>query len=147
VTSAVSPAAVAEGRSPAAMTEGRSPAAPWRAAALCSGLAVALAVVFLFNPATAAFYPPCPFRLLTGLLCPGCGATRAVHQLLHGRVGAALALNPLLPLYLAALGWVFLAQLRLALGRPPLAGPRLAAGWIWALLALVLAFWVVRNLH
>ena len=124
----------------------RGPAAPCRAAALCLGLAAALALVFLFDPAAAAFYPPCPFRWLTGLLCPGCGATRAVHQLLHGRVGAALALNPLLPLYLAALGWVFLAQLRLALGRPPLAGPRLASGWIWALLALVLVFWVARNL-
>ena len=67
-----------------------------------------------------------------------------------------MALNPLLPLYLAALGWVFLAQLGLALGRPALAIPRpgqwrrlvpgSARGWAWALLALVLVFWVLRNL-
>lgn len=124
----------------------------WRAAALCAGAAAALTVVFLFDPASAGFYPRCPFRLLTGLLCPGCGATRALHQLLHGRVGAALALNPLVPLYIAALGWVFLAQLALALGRPSFTIPRsgrsrLAAGSLaWTLLALVLFFWILRNL-
>jgi hypothetical protein len=122
-------------------------------------------VVFLVDPATAGFLPPCPFRLFTGLLCPGCGGTRALHQLLHGRPVAALALNPLLPLYLAAAGWVLLAQLRDALGLPPLADSRLPSSsardrfglvpfgrswvlgaWPWALLVLALAFGVARNL-
>ena len=26
----------------------------------------------------------CPFKAMTGLDCPGCGATRAIHQLLNG---------------------------------------------------------------
>ena len=139
--------------------QSRSPAGfPWRAAALWVGAATGLLAVFLIDPATAGFLPPCPFRLFTGLLCPGCGGTRALHQLLHGRPAAALALNPLLPLYLAAAGWVLLAQLREALGLPPHAGAHLSSvsirgrsglvprAWPWALLALALAFAVARNL-
>ncbi|MFF3616876.1 DUF2752 domain-containing protein [Streptomyces sp. NPDC002580] len=33
--------------------------------------------------------PRCPFRLVTGLLCPACGGTRMVYDLMHGHVGAA----------------------------------------------------------
>lgn len=130
----------------AARQRGGSAAGRRQAAVLCAGMLAAVAALFLVDPARAGFLPPCLFRRLTGLLCPGCGATRAFHQLLHGRLAAALALNPLLPLSLPLLGWLFLAQAREALGRPPLPAPRLARGWLWALLALILAFWVARNL-
>lgn len=36
----------------------------------------------------------CPFRLLTGLPCPGCGTTRALTALSAGDLSAALSLNP-----------------------------------------------------
>jgi hypothetical protein len=50
-------------------------------------------VLYLFDPATAGFYPPCLFRSLFGFQCPGCGSLRAAHQLLHGDFAAAWALN------------------------------------------------------
>ena len=37
----------------------------------------------------------CPFKLLTGLPCPGCGMTRSVVTLLHGDLGASLYYHPL----------------------------------------------------
>jgi hypothetical protein len=37
----------------------------------------------------------CPFHLITGLPCVGCGGTRALIALTHGELDAALALNPL----------------------------------------------------
>lgn len=55
--------------------------------------AAAAAVLFLFDPATAGFYPPCLFSALFGRECPGCGSLRAIHQLLHGNLDAAWALN------------------------------------------------------
>ena len=36
----------------------------------------------------------CPFRLLTGLPCPGCGLTRSWVFALHGDIGASLAAHP-----------------------------------------------------
>ncbi|MCS7042211.1 MAG: DUF2752 domain-containing protein [Bryobacteraceae bacterium] len=65
-----------------------------RAAFVAAAVAFA-AVLYLFDPAETPFYPPCRIRLWTGWSCPGCGATRALHALLHGRVAAAWALNPL----------------------------------------------------
>jgi hypothetical protein len=59
------------------------------------GGVVAAAGLFFFDPAQHGFYPRCFFKLMTGLDCPGCGGLRATHQLLHGHVGAAMALNPL----------------------------------------------------
>jgi hypothetical protein len=56
-----------------------------------------LAVLFLYDPASSAFYPPCLFRTFLGMQCPGCGSLRAAHQLLHGNISRAWALNkPLL---------------------------------------------------
>ena len=36
----------------------------------------------------------CPFRLLTGSWCPGCGCTRALKALVRGNIGDSLAMNP-----------------------------------------------------
>jgi len=60
---------------------------------LLGAAAFVAAALFFFDPATAGFYPPCLFRSLFGFQCPGCGSLRAVHQLLHGNLGAAWALN------------------------------------------------------
>ncbi|GAB3260565.1 hypothetical protein GCM10027347_24960 [Larkinella harenae] len=57
-----------------------------------------VAVYSWFDPARVSFFPPCPFRLLTGLECPGCGSQRCLHQLLHGHIRKAYAYNPLLVL-------------------------------------------------
>ena len=54
-----------------------------------------LAVVYACPPGQHSFYPPCLIKTLTGLNCPGCGSTRALHALLHLRFSEALALNPL----------------------------------------------------
>lgn len=51
--------------------------------------------LYLFDPAKTPLYPPCLIRFYTGLSCPGCGATRALHALLHLRLEEAWRLNPL----------------------------------------------------
>ena len=65
------------------------------AAALAASPGVYL--LWRFDPSAAdSRFPPCIFHALTGLWCPGCGTTRALHALAHGDVGGALAMNPLL---------------------------------------------------
>ena len=63
-------------------------------------VAVGLALAIVACVALARFDPlgshwpfHCPFKLLTGLQCPGCGSQRALHALLAGRVGEAVGYN------------------------------------------------------
>ena len=114
---------------------------------LLSLLAVAgsTAMLFLFNPAQSGFYPICLFHKTTGLLCPGCGSLRALHQLLHGHVAAAFRFNALLVLSLPFAGWfggrLAIARLR---GRP--AAIIIRPVWLWSGLVVLIAFGVLRNL-
>ncbi|MGA8200207.1 MAG: DUF2752 domain-containing protein, partial [Candidatus Sulfotelmatobacter sp.] len=62
--------------------------------------AAATVTLDFFDPATSGLFPPCPLHYLTGWYCPGCGSLRALHQLLHGNLSAAWALNPLTVLLL-----------------------------------------------
>lgn|SRR5690606_15972369 len=89
-------------------------------------------------------FPGCLFFELTGLLCPNCGATRALHALVHLEPLRALSANALL-LIGGPIGALLVLR---ALGRSParlepfLA--RIASPWLWV--AIVLGFAVVRNL-
>ena len=108
----------------------------------------ALAVVLLrgFNPATTWFFPPCPFRALTGYLCPGCGTTRALHQLLNGHVAAAFRLNPVMLLLLPYVGYCGASSaLETMFGRS-LPNVFIRPVFIWILLAVIILFWILRNI-
>lgn len=63
---------------------------------------VAGVLYFALDPAAHPF-PRCPVLTLTGLQCPGCGSQRALHALLHGHVGLAWGLNPMLFVALPAM--------------------------------------------
>jgi hypothetical protein len=110
------------------------------AAALGSG-----AVLFFFDPAKHGFYPICLFHTLTGLNCPGCGATRAAYQLLHGHLLHALHDNALFVLMLAALAargaWFAVQKTR---NRP--VAFVVSPVMLWGLLVTVFVFTVLRNL-
>jgi hypothetical protein len=105
----------------------------------------AVAVLYFFDPTKSHFYPVCQFYQLTGLYCPGCGATRASYQLLHGNFLMALHDNALYVISLAALAVRALWVGKQKIGRqyvrffiPPLA--------LWVFLAMAVVFVVLRNL-
>jgi hypothetical protein len=105
----------------------------------------ASSLLFFFEPGCYRFYPRCLFHQTTGLLCPGCGSLRALHQLLHGHIAAALHFNALLVLSIPAIGWVAVrSALRRLKGEPQSFGFHPA--WLWGLLILGLLFGVLRNL-
>jgi hypothetical protein len=105
------------------------------------------AVLFIHEPAPGGLYPPCVFHRYTGLHCPGCGSTRGLHALLHGRLWAAFRYNALMVLALPFLAVAFIRYTRRVFGSRLSPARRTApAGWIWGLLALVIAYWVLRNL-
>lgn len=111
-------------------------------ALLASGalLASALGYVGLVDPHKPdSVFPLCPFRLLTGWNCPGCGGLRMVHDVLHGELAAALNDNAMLLVGIPLLaGWVLLRGRR---GKWPMTLPAAATVMI-----TLVAWTVVRNL-
>lgn len=103
------------------------------------------AYLFVFEPGKSGFFPACPFRLMTGFTCPGCGTTRALHEILHGHFAAAFMLNPLL---LFAIPFLLFALLRYSVIVMRGGVPRpnaLPAPFIYALFVIIVSFWVFRN--
>jgi hypothetical protein len=111
-----------------------------------AAVVVVAAALFAYDPAGQNALPGCLFHDLTGLYCPGCGSCRALHQLLNGHLGAALELNPLMVLALPYLGIHFLLYAGAAIRRKPWLGVPLKAIWIRAILCLVIAHGVLRNI-
>jgi hypothetical protein len=115
------------------------------AATLWVLLAVGAAYLFFFQPGRTGFFPPCPFRTLTGFACPGCGTTRGLHQLLHGNIVAAFELNPLMMLLLPLLGLVLIVYTRSAVTNRPMPRISLSPKYGWLLTGLIVGFWIFRN--
>jgi hypothetical protein len=107
--------------------------------------ALAGLVLFCFDPRQYHFYPVCFFHRTTGLLCPGCGALRGLHQLLHGHLAAAFRFNPMLVASLPFLVW-FGAKYGLQQARNQPLSLGLRPVWLWLTLTAVLVVSVLRNL-
>ena len=121
-------------------------------------LAAAIAVYSIFDPESSVFWPKCPFHLLTGLECPGCGSQRAIHSLLNGDLLSAIHYNLLLVLAIPYLLLYVLLKTAVKIhekvpelfpglmklcGRLEMAlyhGPALPV-----VLAVILMFWILRN--
>jgi len=112
---------------------------------LATGL-VACAYIAAVDPNHSSAYPQCPTKMLTGLDCPMCGATRAVHSLLRADVVGAMDHNLLFVLMVPAFVYAFVAWTATRMGHPMRPIP-IESKWLWGpLLVLMVAFMIVRNL-
>lgn len=111
---------------------------------LLVGLVAGLVFVGTHDPHEPGTYPPCPTRALLGFLCPGCGALRATHALMHGDLERAWAANPLFVIALPLFLWAVYALLRLAVAgrRPPSPLPSAAQ---WPAVLVLVTFMFARN--
>ena len=101
-------------------------------------LGAAVCIVLLLVPpgsAHAKWLPKCMFHQLTGLYCPGCGATRALSAMLHGDVKASLHNNALLFPLLALIVFLLMKP-ETSLKRP----------FAVTIVAVVLGFTILRNI-
>ena len=113
---------------------------------LATSAAVAsVPVLYRFNPLEVHFYPRCPLYVMTGIYCPGCGALRAGHALLHGHLLTALDYNALLVVAAPFLAWALAAQAVQTLTGRRLPVHHLTGGQSKAVKWLFIAFMVLRN--
>lgn len=104
----------------------------------------AMVVLFIFDPSRVPIYPVCWFHRLTGLNCPGCGCLRAMHQLLHGNIQAALHLNAMLVLSVPLSAWLGFRLLQKRIQSSP--EPVLRPAWLWVYVGMWLVFGILRDL-
>lgn len=62
-------------------------------------VATAIMIFFYMDPSIYTIFPKCPFLVVTGLECPGCGSQRSFHQLLHFNIAGAFRQNPLVVIF------------------------------------------------
>ena len=103
------------------------------------------ALLYQFPPEQYSFYPQCPVFRYLHVLCPGCGATRALAALLHLRIEAALQYNAFVVVLLPfAAAYLALAYWR-ACTEDEFAWPRVPAFGVASGLAAAFVFALVRN--
>jgi Protein of unknown function (DUF2752) len=103
-------------------------------------------LLHLRDPHRSGSWGLCPWLLLTGTYCPGCGGLRAVNDLTRGDLAAAASSNLLLvaalPLFVA--GWVRSTALAWRGAVRPVDSRRaVASAMLFGVLAV--AFGVLRN--
>jgi hypothetical protein len=134
-------------RAPITRTLTRIP--QWVPPVAVGGLAIGACIyVGLVDPNTSssAFYPQCTFKALTGLDCPGCGLTRAMHAVVTGHPLRALDHNILIALILPLAVYTYFVWVSRTMFGWELPYVRVSKRVGYAIGPLILVFWVVRNL-
>jgi hypothetical protein len=109
-------------------------------------MAIGVALAFAFCPRAASFLPACPIHHYLGLLCPGCGGTRAILYLLHADIRDALRLNTAVVLLLPFGLWFGAESYRRAIKCGGFEWPKVPAAIIYSMGAAGLVFAVIRNI-
>ena len=118
----------------------------WLANLVAFTVAAAACVVLLFPPASSGFYPRCPIYLWLHIYCPGCGGTRALAALLHGRLNEAAHWNAMVVIFFPFAA-VFLAlTYSRAMRATTFLWPTIPDSLLKLSLVLIAIFTVVRNL-
>lgn len=120
---------------------------------VCTCLVSLVAYIMLYNidPSEKSIMPSCSLHFFTGLYCPGCGMTRALHAALHLRFIDAFSYNLLWPfIILFVLGAFYIWLYFLITGKDPFVPfnsffkKHSYSGWV--AIILLFAFWILRNI-
>lgn len=112
-----------------------------------AGLALGLLgviAVFAWKLSVFGHLPQCSFLQATGYYCPGCGGTRAVRELLHGRFLKSLYYHPFVGymlIYYIAFETTHTLEY---LTRGKVRGILLCPSYFYVGIALILAQWFIK---
>ena len=110
-------------------------------------VAAASLALRLRDPHDSGSWGYCPFKLLTGLDCPGCGSLRAVNDLTHGDIVAAASSNLLFVIAVPIVAGFWLLWVRRSwTGAAPRPLTKRTTSALWAAsLVVAVVFTVLRN--
>lgn len=93
------------------------------------------------------FLLPCVVNSIFGLYCPGCGGTRAVSALFHGKFITSFIYHPLVLYTAVVAGWFLISQSieRISKHRIRI-GLKYRDGYIWAALGILIINFLVKNM-
>ena len=89
---------------------------------------------------------PCFFSNVLGIYCPGCGGTRAVYALLHGRLLKAVWCHPLVPYGAVIYGGFMLTQGLHRLGVRYIKPWKFHNWYLYGAMAILVCNFLVKNL-
>jgi hypothetical protein len=117
------------------------------AVCIIAGFIAGCVIYFNYNPIESVLFPKCPFLLLTGFKCPGCGSQRAIHALLHLDLYAAFRQNALLLFSILYIILLLIAKI-VRFFSPGSAFPAKiqSTGMILCFFIFVILFWITRNI-
>ena len=105
-------------------------------------------IYFYFNNPATTLYPPCPFLFLTGYYCPGCGTSRAFHQILHGNFINAFNLNPLMVICIPFVAYLFICLLEPKVKEKcRISKLVFNTTFLKTMLGIILVYWIARNIE
>ncbi|NLL27350.1 MAG: DUF2752 domain-containing protein [Bacteroidales bacterium] len=115
-------------------------------------IAVFVVLVIIYsklNPENSNLFPKCPFRVLTGYECPGCGSQRAVHYLLNLEINNAIKANALLVFSIPYILILFFAELLKAKSKFFMNLHKIlySTKAIWVVFIIIVVWWIARNLY
>lgn len=117
----------------------------WIANLVAVSVAFAAYLLLRFPPETSNFYPLCPVFTLLHIYCPGCGGTRALAALLHGRLFDAMHLNALVILLFPFVGGFFVVSYWRAVQDREFRWPSVPNAALGVLLFGMCIFTLMRN--
>ena len=114
-------------------------------------LLAAVTVVQVALTAAGTIAWQCPLKSTLGVVCPGCGLTRAIVLFVQGHWKAAIDLHAFAPIFFGGgiflvVGSILPAGLQQKIAYKIAAFERLT-GIVWLLILSILAYWILRIIY
>lgn len=118
-------------------------AAGW---AIIGVVVLAFVVSMILQIPITELFPPCMLYTLTGWYCPGCGGTRAMNYLVHGRVIISFLYYPFVPFATIGGLWFMISQtIDRIVGRKFKAVMHFRMIYVYIAIALIVINFLVKN--
>lgn len=112
-----------------------------------AALPLGVGAICLYRYLTVILPPiPCFFNTFFHMYCPGCGGTRALSALLHGKILLSVWYHPLVP-YTAViyLGFMITQGLH-RIGVKRVQGWKFHIRYLWIALGIIIVNFIVKNI-